>query len=127
MFELIMNVKLPNIPLLIGVVLPILLKYDTGELRFWLGSMGKVNNVWLRFPCLLKFLAELIQLQSRVTYFRPRLISTAFKLVRNTFAVTVYDKGKPCRIPNFFRFKVLSEYILHVLSCVLYFSTILLP
>ena len=44
-FESIVNVKLLNIPLFIGVVLPMLLKYDTAELRFWLGSMGNVNNV----------------------------------------------------------------------------------
>ncbi len=109
MFELIVNVKLPNIPLLIGVVLPMLLKYNTAELGFWLGSMGNAN-VWLGLPSLLKFLAELIELQSRVTYLRPRLISTAFKLVRHTFGVTVYDKGKPNSIPNFLG----SEFCLNI-------------
>ncbi len=63
MFESIVNVKLLNIPLFIGVVLPMLLKYDTAELRFWLGSMGNVNNVWLRLPCLSKFFAELMESQ----------------------------------------------------------------
>ena len=52
-------------------------------------------------------------------------MSTAFKLVCQTFNVTVYDKGKPSSSPNFFKFRVLSEYILHVLSCALYFSAIL--
>ena len=45
MFESIVNVKLLNNPLFIGVVLPMLLKYDTAELRFWLGSTGNVNSV----------------------------------------------------------------------------------
>ncbi len=46
MFESIVNVKLlNNNPLFIGVVLAMLLKYDTAELRFWLGSTGNVNSV----------------------------------------------------------------------------------
>ncbi len=93
MFESIVNVKLLNIPLFIGVVLPMLLKYDTAELRFWLGSMGNVNNVRLRLPCLSKFFAELMELQLRVTYLRPRLMSTAFGLVFHTFGDMVYDRG----------------------------------
>ena len=88
-FESIVNMKLLNISLFIGVVLLMLLKYDTAELRFWLGSMGNVNNVWLRLPCLPKFLAELIELQLRVTYLSPRLISMAFRLFHHIFCVTV--------------------------------------
>ena len=42
-FEPIVNVRLLNNPLFIGVVLPMLLKYVTAELRFWFGSTGNVN------------------------------------------------------------------------------------
>ena len=126
MFESIVNVKLLNNPLFIGGVLPMLPKYDTAELRFWLGSTGNVNSVWLRLPCLSKFFAELTESQLRVTCLRPRLISTAFGLVFHTFADTAYDRGKPNSKPKFFRFSCSSEYILHVLSCALNFNTILL-
>ena len=44
-FESIANVRLLNNPLFIGVVLPMLLKYDTAELMFRLGSTGNVNSV----------------------------------------------------------------------------------
>ena len=87
---------------------------------------GIVAITLLFLPTVSKFLLISTHLQLTVTCRNPSLTSTVEGEVVHVFACTTVFTGNPNRGPKFCKFSCLGECILHVLSCQLRSSYILL-